>query len=108
MAYDAAQPDHDAPATWAATAHALDRADRSAAAGPTSAAATPLLIDCDTCQVRGIGCADCVVTVLLGGPPDGVSLNDEERQAVEVLAAAGLVPPLRLVSALASEVVETA
>ena len=28
-----------------------------------------MLIDCDTCTVRGSGCADCVVTVLLGAPP---------------------------------------
>jgi hypothetical protein len=28
-----------------------------------------MLIDCDTCTVRGSGCTDCVVTVLLGAPP---------------------------------------
>ena len=28
-----------------------------------------MLIDCDTCTVRGHGCDDCVVTVLLGAPP---------------------------------------
>lgn len=28
-----------------------------------------MLIDCDTCTVRGAGCDDCVVTVLLGVPP---------------------------------------
>ena len=28
-----------------------------------------MLIDCDTCAVRGQGCDDCVVTVLLGAPP---------------------------------------
>ena len=28
-----------------------------------------MLIDCDTCTDRGTGCADCVVTVLLGAPP---------------------------------------
>ena len=27
-----------------------------------------MLIDCDTCTARGTGCADCVVTVLLGRP----------------------------------------
>ena len=30
---------------------------------------TDMLIDCDTCTARGTGCADCVVTVLLGAPP---------------------------------------
>jgi hypothetical protein len=57
----------------------------------------PVLIDCDTCQARGAGCGDCFVTVLLGGPPAGVTLNEEERRAVDVLAEAGLIPPLRLV-----------
>ena len=28
-----------------------------------------MFIDCDTCTVRGQGCDDCVVTVLLGAPP---------------------------------------
>ena len=27
------------------------------------------VIDCDRCTMRGIGCGDCVVTVLLGAPP---------------------------------------
>jgi hypothetical protein len=29
-----------------------------------------MLIDCDTCTARGTGCTDCVVTVLLGAPPN--------------------------------------
>lgn len=73
---------------------------------PDGHASDPLLIDCDTCSVRGIGCGDCVVTVLLGGPPAGVTLNEEERRAVGVLAAAGLVPPLRLVRALDATTVD--
>ena len=59
-----------------------------------------MIIDCDGCAVRGRGCADCVVTVLLGAPPDGVQLDDTERQALAVLADGGLVPPLRLVTAV--------
>lgn len=58
-----------------------------------------MLIDCDSCDVRGVACGDCVVTVLLGAPPDGVHLDPEERVALDVLAAAGMVPPLRLVVA---------
>ena len=58
-----------------------------------------MLIDCDSCEVRGLACGDCVVTVLLGAPPEGVILDDEERRALEVLAGSGLVPPLRLVDA---------
>jgi hypothetical protein len=72
-----------------------------AASAPLDAhSGDPLLIDCDECSVRGIGCGDCVVTVLLGGPPAEVTLTAEERRAVEVLAAAGMVPPLRLVQSI--------
>jgi hypothetical protein len=53
-------------------------------------------IDCDTCQVRGLACGDCVITVLLGAPPEGVELDAAERAAIGVLADTGLVPPLRL------------
>jgi hypothetical protein len=51
-------------------------------------------IDCDDCAVRGPGCSDCVVSVLLGVPD---TLLDDERQALEVLADVGLAPRLRLV-----------
>ena len=54
-------------------------------------------IDCDTCLVRGLSCHDCVVTVLLGPPPE-LSFDSEEQQALEVLAESGLVPPLRMVT----------
>lgn len=68
-----------------------------------------MVIDCDSCQVAGLACHDCVVTVLLGTPevrqaghetgPDarmGVHLADEHARAIEALADGGLVPPLRL------------
>jgi hypothetical protein len=51
-------------------------------------------IDCDDCAVRGPGCNDCVVSVLLGVPE---TLLEDERAALEVLAEAGLAPRLRLV-----------
>ena len=53
-----------------------------------------VVIDCDDCAVRGVGCQDCVVSVLLGVPD---SLLDDERKALEVLADVGLAPRLRLV-----------
>jgi hypothetical protein len=59
-------------------------------------------VDCDTCEVRGLACGDCVVTYLLGSAPAGVELDSQERAALEVLAASGLVPPLRLVPAATS------
>jgi hypothetical protein len=74
----------------------LPRPDRH---GATSDAT---VIDCDRCSVRGIGCGDCVVTVLLGGPPYGVELDPVEERALGVLADAGLVPPLRMVDRLES------
>lgn len=56
-----------------------------------------MLIDCDSCVMRDLACADCVVTFLLGAPPGGVDVDDEERRALAVLADSGLVPHLRLV-----------
>jgi hypothetical protein len=54
-------------------------------------------IDCDTCLVRGPACDDCVVTALLGPPPERGFDTDQER-ALQVLAGSGLVPPLRMVA----------
>ena len=71
-----------------------------------------MLIDCDTCTVRGPACDDCVVSVLLSGPPATghappsepeaagrvpLELDGAERTALANLARSGLVPPLRLV-----------
>lgn len=53
-----------------------------------------VVIDCDDCAVRGVGCRDCVVSVLLGVPD---TLLADERQALEALAEAGMAPRLRLV-----------
>ncbi|MGH3773629.1 MAG: hypothetical protein ACRDRW_19925 [Pseudonocardiaceae bacterium] len=56
-----------------------------------------MIVDCDRCEVRGGACQDCVITVLLGAPPGGVELDSTERQALDTLAEAGMVPRLRLV-----------
>lgn len=59
---------------------------------------TAMLIDCGSCTMAGLACDDCVVSVLLGPPGVGaVEIADEHAPALEVLAASGLVPPLRLV-----------
>lgn len=69
-----------------------------------------MLIDCDSCSVRGSACGGCFVAALLGGPPlervdgdaghalDGsvrevafAALAPEEQAAVEVLRAGGLL-----------------
>jgi hypothetical protein len=59
-------------------------------------------IDCGRCEVRGTGCQDCVVTALEPRRVAGFSaeapgyLDEAEVKALGVLAAAGMVPPLRL------------
>jgi len=57
-----------------------------------------VIIDCEGCAARGPACGDCVVTALLGAPPEGVQFDDAERRAIAALAEGGLVPPLRLVT----------
>ncbi|HEY4421386.1 MAG TPA: hypothetical protein VGN22_17810 [Pseudonocardia sp.] len=72
-----------------------------------------MIIDCDSCAVRGDACGDCVIGVLLGAPgrqaagsesenlPSGapkLQLDAPERRALDVLADQGLVPRLRLVA----------
>jgi hypothetical protein len=58
-------------------------------------------IDCGRCEMRGTGCRDCVVTVLVPRNAAGLSaaapghLGEAEVKALGVLAEAGLVPPLR-------------
>lgn len=59
-----------------------------------------LVIDCDSCVVRGLACPDCVVSVLLGSPPAAIELDSDEMGALDALAGSGLVPPLRLVTAV--------
>ncbi|CAA9364940.1 MAG: hypothetical protein AVDCRST_MAG34-2763 [uncultured Nocardioidaceae bacterium] len=64
-----------------------------------------VVIDCDTCAVRGLACHDCVVTVLLGPPPES-GFGAEEERALGVLADSGLVPKLRMVRPVAAPVDE--
>lgn len=57
-------------------------------------------VDCRTCTAPAEACADCVISVLLGVPensPKDVTLEADEATALSNLAAAGLLPPLRLV-----------
>jgi hypothetical protein len=64
-----------------------------------------MLVDCQTCPVREVRCADCMVTALGAHPGDhaahhagdpaeagtGLPLDRAERRAVSVLLGAGLV-----------------
>jgi hypothetical protein len=61
-----------------------------------------VLIDCDACTLRGPGCPDCVVSVLLGSPSETLVIDDDEKAAFDALAQSGLVPPLRLLHAVES------
>jgi hypothetical protein len=54
-----------------------------------------MLIDCDNCEVRDIACGGCVVTTLLGDAGDRLDIDERERQALDLLAEVGLIPPLR-------------
>lgn len=56
------------------------------------------IIDCDACTVRGDACHDCVVSVMLGGPPE-TPIEPDAHRALTVLADAGLVPPLQMTPA---------
>ncbi len=58
-----------------------------------------MLVDCGSCAARPLACADCVVTALLDSPQDG-ELTAAEVAAMDVLAAGGLVSPLRFVRAV--------
>lgn len=58
-----------------------------------------LHVDCASCSARPAACSDCVVSVLLGAPPEAIELTDDEQEAIRALSEVGLVPPLRLVRA---------
>jgi hypothetical protein len=62
-----------------------------------------MLIDCDTCSVRGTACRDCVVTVILNHSARPIELDEAEQYAVGALAAVGLVPPLRVTPDLSGQ-----
>jgi hypothetical protein len=53
-----------------------------------------MLIDCNSCVMRDLACGECVVTALLGPIPQNLEIH---RDALTVLADAGIVAPLRLI-----------
>lgn len=73
-----------------------------------------IFLDCGSCLVAGAACNDCMMSVLVGvddgSVPEAsnaanrlISVTAIERDAMQVLATGGLIPPLRLVSSLPSE-----
>ena len=60
-----------------------------------------LTIDCDACAMQHTeACDDCVVGVLLGTGSGPIVFHDVEIHAIDHLAEAGLVSPIRLVPRL--------
>jgi hypothetical protein len=58
-----------------------------------------MIIDCDTCELqRTAACDECIVPVLLNQMSGPFNLGDDEAAALDNLADAGLVTPLRLVN----------
>jgi hypothetical protein len=55
---------------------------------PNGDPAEPVVIDCDECAVRGTGCRDCVVSVLLGVPE--TLLHDERAAPTSVTGGTGV------------------
>lgn len=60
---------------------------------------TGLIVECDRCALRGVGCGDCAIGAIIGksrpaAAYDGAELTGEDRRALSVLASAGLGPEL--------------
>uniref|UniRef100_UPI00404A32DE hypothetical protein n=1 Tax=Candidatus Planktophila sp. TaxID=2175601 RepID=UPI00404A32DE len=63
-----------------------------------------MIITCDSCALRDIGCNDCVLTFLLSTPKtdqrsDTCEIPDATAEAINLLSSRGLVRPLRFNSA---------
>ena len=63
-----------------------------------------MIITCDSCAVRDIGCNDCVLTFLLSTPKkdqrsDTCEIPDTTAEAIDLLSSRGIVRPLRFNSA---------
>ena len=64
-----------------------------------------MLIDCNECVMqRTDACNGCIVTLLLDDPALGrLELDEVESTALDNLAAAGMVPELRLLKKTGSD-----
>ena len=57
-----------------------------------------MLIDCNECVMQHTDmCRDCVVSHVLSDLAGPLELDEDQAEALDVLADAGLVAPLRLV-----------
>ena len=48
-----------------------------------------MLIDCDTCAVRGAACSGCLVSALVEQPRQETGLTAAEQRAIEAFTRAG-------------------
>ena len=57
-----------------------------------------MLIDCDDCRMQDtVACDDCIVSFVLRDLSGPIELDPDQAEALDVLAEAGLVAPLRMV-----------
>ncbi len=55
-----------------------------------------LSISCQDCVRRGTpDCSDCLVSFVLGGPPEAMELTAQDADVVELLTSGGLLPTLK-------------
>ena len=55
-----------------------------------------LSISCHECVRRATpDCADCLVSFVLGGPPEELVMSVKEAEIVELFTAEGLLPTLK-------------
>jgi hypothetical protein len=61
-----------------------------------------MIIKCETCAVRDIGCGDCVLTFFLEKKLDQSAhceIPDKTAEAIDLLSSRGIIRPLRFNSA---------
>jgi len=56
-----------------------------------------MIISCDTCAVKDIGCEDCILTFFISKKSEAVlcEIPDSTAGAIELLSSRGIVRPLR-------------
>ena len=61
-----------------------------------------MIISCDTCAIRHVGCNDCILTYFITKKEPQEALHeipDSTADAIDLLSSRGLVRPLRFNSA---------
>lgn len=97
--------DPSAPTTRDAKTDMAERLSRERALFGLSVAAfivSCMIIECESCAVRDIGCGDCVLTFFLDKNRDKSThceIPDKTAEAIDLLSSRGIVRPLRFNSA---------